>query len=254
MYFPLHVGMVSFHLPLHRFLAAAVLEGSGQGLPFPRYLVEVEEGREEGEAYDQMAADNSRTAQGKDEVDLLVVGLAEFPLRCLALNAQVAAGLWRRNGLAMQASGMHYSTPPFCRAFRDLDLAAVQLAVVLGGNEVVLGLMLDRFCLSKWVGQPIGKESKMDMPFEEKDMVVVAEEGLLLLILLVTELPRPPGVGHREAVLRRELVHRLACRGGVTHSEVQQVNALMDRTGREGMEEEEEEEEGEGGGGEEGVA
>eukprot|EP00624_Nannochloropsis_granulata_P007659 evm.model.NODE_8908_length_28186_cov_23.573193.9 len=259
-YFKLHSGVVSFHLPLHRFLAAVVLEGSSQGLPFPSYLVEVKGGREESKgpkaeerkAWDRMAVDFAATAnhnasvqgreeeQRRDDVDLLVVGLAEFPLRCLALNAQVSAGLWRRNGLAMQASGMHYSPPPFCRAFRDLDLGAVQLAVVLGGIEVVLGLLLDRFCLSKWVGVPIGKEWKREVPFEAKDMVVLAEEGLLLLILLVTELPRPPGVGHREAVLRREIVHRLACREGLTHSEVQQVNALMDRTGREGMEEEEE--------------
>lgn len=260
-YFKLHSGLVSFHLPLHRFLAAVVLEGSSQGLPFPSYLVEVKGGREElreskaemRKAWDRLAVDlaasgnHGASVQGqkeeqiRDDDDLLVVGLADFPLRCLALNAQVSAGLWRRNGLAMQASGMHYSSPPFCRAFRDMDLAAVQLAVVLGGNEVVLGLLLDRFCLSEWAGVPIGEEWKKVVPFEEKDMVVLAEEGFLLLIQLVTELPRPPGVGHREAVLRREMVHRLACRKGLTHSEVQQVNALMDRTGREGMEDEEEE-------------
>lgn len=115
--------------------------------------------------------------------------LAEFPFRCLALNAQVTAGLWRRNGISIQGQAMHYSTAPFCKVFRDLDLTAVQYATILGGNELVLGLLLDRFLLSRWAVEPHLVPSG---PFEPKDFVVLAEEALHVLILLVTELPGPP--------------------------------------------------------------
>ena len=114
--------------------------------------------------------------------------LAEFPLRCMTLNAQVTAGLWRRNGISIQGQAMHYSTAPFCKVFRDLDLTAIQYATILGGNELVLGLLLDRFLLSRWAVEPHLIPAG---PFDAKDYVVLAEEALHLLILLVSELPGP---------------------------------------------------------------
>lgn len=212
--FRVHAEPVSFHLPLHRFLVAAVIEGTAQGLPLPTTLTDMP-----GIVY---------TAPY----------ITDFPLRCLVLNAQVTVGLWRRNGLSIQGQAIHYATPPFCRVFRDLDLGAVQLGTLLGGNDMVLNLLVDRFSLRRWaLDQPrtagherVGwREAGFEeTPFEASDCVSLAEEALLLLILLVTELPRPAGPQHRDAVLRRELVHRLACKEGLTHSEVQQVTALAD--------------------------
>lgn len=75
--FHVHAGFVSFHLPLHRFLAAAILEGTSQGLHLPNLDV------------------------GPPPIYFATL-LAEFPLRCLALCAQVTAGLWRRNGISIQ--------------------------------------------------------------------------------------------------------------------------------------------------------
>lgn len=75
--FKVHEHPVSFHLPLHRFLAASVLEGVQQGLGLPNLELE-------------------------GEPSPFATLLAEFPLRCMALNAQVTAGLWRRNGMSIQ--------------------------------------------------------------------------------------------------------------------------------------------------------
>ena len=191
-HFKIHTDPVSFHLPLHRFFAAGVLEGAQQVrlsqsliviilLPFltARTL-----------AHTHTAAQGL----GLPPLDLpdpshFATLLAEFPLRCMSLNAQVTAGLWRRNGISIQGQAMHYSTAPFCKVFRDLDLAAVQYATILGGNELVLGLLLDRLLLSRWAVEPHLVPSG---PFEPKDFVVLAEEALYILILLVTELPGPP--------------------------------------------------------------
>lgn len=217
-----HEACVSFHIPLHRFLAAAVLEGAAQGFPFPTHVGA------------QPAFEDPSSPALKDAPHLSSC-LADFPLRCLALSAQIAAGLWRRNGLSVQASSIHYTTPPFCRVFRDLDLAAIQLAILLEGNETVLGMLLGHFCLKRWALEPTRSLGREEAAFEDKDLLALAEECLLVLILLVTELPRPRGASHREAVLRRELVHRLACKEGLTHSEVQQMTTLVHNLDMEGL-------------------
>lgn len=209
--FRVHAEPVSFHLPLHRFLAGAVLEGMAQGLGLPQL----------------------------ESTEVFSALLAEFPLRCLALTAQVGAGLWRRNGLSVQGQAMHYASTPFCKVFRDLDLAAIQLSVLFGGNELLLGLLLDRFLLNRWALEadyvPGGTSTSTSAgpsatrePFEPKEMLLLAEEALLTLILLVTELPGPAGGAHRDAALRRELVHRMACKDGLTHSEAHQATVLAD--------------------------
>lgn len=84
---------------------------------------------------------------------------------------------------------MHYSSAPFCKVFRDLDLTALQYATLLGGNELILGLLFDRFLLSRWAVEPHLIPSG---PFEPKDFILLAEEALLVLILLITELPGLP--------------------------------------------------------------
>lgn len=67
-------------------------------------------------------------------------------------------------------------------------------------------------------------------PFDGKVHALMAEDLLLLLLHVVTELPRPPGREHRDAELRRELVHRLACQE-CSHSEVSVKRQYMEMGG-----------------------
>lgn len=63
-------------------------------------------------------------------------------------------------------------------------------------------------------------------------LLLLAEECLSLLVVLLTELPRPAGRGSARGSLRREVVHRLAS-SECTHSEVAAVAAnLMEVGGR----------------------
>ncbi|CAN0196868.1 unnamed protein product, partial [Hapterophycus canaliculatus] len=52
--------------------------------------------------------------------------------------------------------------------------------------------------------------------------LLLAEDCLSLLVVLLTELPRPAGRGSARGSLRREVVHRLAS-SECTHSEVAAV-------------------------------
>ncbi|CAN0365283.1 unnamed protein product, partial [Ectocarpus sp. 13 AM-2016] len=56
--------------------------------------------------------------------------------------------------------------------------------------------------------------------------LLLAEEFLSLLVMLLTELPRPAGRASTRGALRREVVHRLAS-SECTHSEVAAVTANL---------------------------
>jgi len=54
--------------------------------------------------------------------------LSDHPLRCIAASIQIERHLWPRNGFTVLQMAMHYGTLQLCRSFRDLDMLLVQLA------------------------------------------------------------------------------------------------------------------------------
>jgi hypothetical protein len=62
----------------------------------------------------------------------------------------------------------------------------------------VVRLLFDRFQLERWAREPghvPGKQEADSYPFEPGQYRSLAEDLMSLLILLVTELPLPPGEG-----------------------------------------------------------
>jgi len=133
---------VSFHFPLHRFLACCLRElcrGTNN------VMVDLTE------------SSNSSSVSGPDKLVRHMIHwscrrraampssmtdntpfnptwpfrrLLEFPVLVLSRAAQIRANLWRRNGPGMQDQVLNYVEPPFCRALRDADLLLVQYAVL----------------------------------------------------------------------------------------------------------------------------
>ena len=115
---------MSFHYPLHHFVARVLLHFDFQ--------VDME--------HDQ------------------VLCLVEYPLRTLCFIAQIQAGMWRRNGVnTTMGQLINYSSPPTCRGMRDLDLRLVQYGMVKLGPTFPQ-LYFQRFQLIEWLEQDVEDE------------------------------------------------------------------------------------------------
>ena len=249
----------SFHLPLHRFVAACLrevcLRASGMG--------------------ELVLAINQRLSE--TETNSLFLGLMEFPLLVLSRAAQVRAGLWRRNGPGLNDQVLNYAEPPFCRAMRDADLLLVQFAM-LGrtlhqgktgrqnsdvGVSFLVHLLLHRLGIFDFAGLAKGPNSDItryldevkqglyspeesvdhmeeDFPLpwtysparDAASSLLLLEEFLHMMIIFTSELPPLPPRDKQDHTsqakwrLRREVVHRLAS-GPKTHSELAEVHHVL---------------------------
>ncbi len=69
----------------------------------------------------------------------------DAPLLTLELSSEIVAGIWLRNGFAMEDQVVNYQELPFCRYFRDLDVLAVQVAGVICGSRRLVSHILYRY-------------------------------------------------------------------------------------------------------------
>jgi hypothetical protein len=249
----------SFHLPLHRFVAACLREASLRETGIDDLLLCLTEKLSE------------------DVKDDLFLGLMEFPLLVLSRAAQIRAGLWRRNGNGLNDQVLNYAEPPFCRAMRDADLLLVQFAM-LGrtrhqttdcrpdsdvGTCFMIHLLLHRLGLFEFCGLAKAPDVDINRYLDEvqrglytaekssKDIVddfllpstfsptedvsasfLLLEEFLHTMIIICTELPGVPPKDKSEHTLqakqrlRREVIHRLAS-GSKPHSELAEVHHVL---------------------------
>ena len=249
----------SFHLPLHRFVAACL--------------------REVGLRPTGMSSLLAKLSAKLGDPHSMFLGLMEFPLFVLSRAAQVRAGLWKRNGNGLSDQVLNYAEPPFCRAMRDADLLLVQFAM-LGrthnqttdlrpdsdvGVCFLVHLLLHRlgifdFCgLAKAPNSDINRyldevqqglyspeqnssEDAMSEDFllpwtytparDAASCLLLLEEFLHTMITLCCELPPLPPqdkIAHTAQAkwrLRREVIHRLAS-GPKTHSELAEVHHVL---------------------------
>uniref|UniRef100_A0A914VS21 E3 ubiquitin-protein ligase n=1 Tax=Plectus sambesii TaxID=2011161 RepID=A0A914VS21_9BILA len=108
---------VSFHLPLHRHLAAVILRGMDTNLPV--------------------------TLPDENTLRRLVV----HPMRIQAARAEIAAGMWVRNGLGIRYQAFLYVQSHLCTAFADLDIALLQIAAANVNPEWFIAAILESFYL-----------------------------------------------------------------------------------------------------------
>jgi hypothetical protein len=249
----------SFHLPLHRFVAACVREVCLRAT-----------------GMDDLIRNLSQRMSETDR-NSLFLGLMEFPLLVLSRAAQVRAGLWRRNGPGLNDQVLNYAEPPFCRAMRDADLLLIQFSM-LGrtlnqgkasrpdsdvGVSFLVHLLLHRLGIFDFVGLAKAPNSDINRYLDEvkqelyspeqnvddagddfslpwtytpardaASSMLLLEEFLHMMIVLTSELPPLPPhdkddhTAQAKWRLRREVVHRLAS-GPKTHSELAEVHHVL---------------------------
>ncbi|XP_038123293.1 E3 ubiquitin-protein ligase UBR1 isoform X2 [Cyprinodon tularosa] len=142
------------------------------------------------------------------------VELAELPLRCVVLAAQVTAEMWRRNGLSL-VSQVYYYQDVKCRdEMYDKDIIMLQISASKMDPNHFLMLILLRFELFEYFnGCRVSKDQD-----ELTQWNRLTEEMLFLLIAIFGE-RYVPGISQvtREEVTMREVIH-LLCIEPMAHS------------------------------------
>ncbi|XP_061751133.1 E3 ubiquitin-protein ligase UBR1 isoform X2 [Nerophis ophidion] len=177
---------VSIHVPLSRLLAGLYVLACKNGL--------------HDQLWDKQCYDFST--------------LAEHPLRCVVLAAQVSAEMWRRNGLSL-VSQVYYYQDVKCRdEMYDKDILMLQIAASRMDANHFLMLILLRFELFNFFNGSCSCRDHNELVQWNR----LTEEMLYLLIVIVGE-RYVPGVSNvtKEDVTMREVIH-LLCIEPMAHS------------------------------------
>uniref|UniRef100_A0A8D2MLS7 E3 ubiquitin-protein ligase n=1 Tax=Zonotrichia albicollis TaxID=44394 RepID=A0A8D2MLS7_ZONAL len=150
----------------------------------------------------------SRLHEFVSPVELLV----EYPLRCLVLVAQVAAEMWRRNGLSLISQVFYYQDVKCREEMYDKDIIMLQIGASLMDPNQFLLLILQRYELAD--------AFKKIKPTKDQQYNVLIEEMLQILIYVVGE-RYVPGISNvtKEDVIMREIIH-LLCIEPMAHSAI----------------------------------
>ena len=144
-----------------------------------------------------------------------VLELFEFPLRVCVKLAQIRCNVWVRNGFAIRSQAYHYRDSMWMRDIMyDQDLFMLQCAAAFMSHNRFLVSLLDRFDLVDW----FNGSCKEHAVYDADQTTFMAEELLLLIVKLVTEISLPEH-WPIERQVRHELIHYLALGPG-TYSEV----------------------------------
>ena len=137
---------ISVHLPLHRFAAKVVAYAALGDVNLTQAIRCIQQPvNPENVAAAAVAA----ASQDNDTICKLraieATRFVQHPLRCLVYAAQVAAGMWRRNGYTAANLAYNYGRPPLSKSLRDMDLVCLQLAVAALKPQSFLATLLERF-------------------------------------------------------------------------------------------------------------
>ncbi|EJD04513.1 uncharacterized protein FOMMEDRAFT_107268 [Fomitiporia mediterranea MF3/22] len=131
--------------------------------------------------------------------------LIDYPLRVLAMIAQIRTGLWVRNGFVIRGQLLHYRDFMLRELCYDQDLFILQSAfVLLEDPDLVLISIIDRFQLVPWFNGSV-----KDNIYEGAPLFNMVEEILYVIVTILSENASAGQMDLRSAV-RREIIHALA--------------------------------------------
>ncbi|KAJ7650236.1 hypothetical protein FB45DRAFT_986384 [Roridomyces roridus] len=133
-----------------------------------------------------------------------ILTVIDFPLRVLAMIAQIRTGLWVRNGFVIRGQLLHYRDFMLRELCYDQDLFIVQTALIIVDPDTVIVTILDRFGL---IGYFSG--AFLHATYEGAQLANMVEEMLFVLITIFSENGNASKMPIERAV-RREIVHALA--------------------------------------------
>ncbi|EJT98871.1 hypothetical protein DACRYDRAFT_69944 [Dacryopinax primogenitus] len=181
-------GYVSFHHPLHWFLAELLKHVKLLG--------------DESMAQAEYGSLRTLVLSKVEGHNFLVI--IEFPLRVLAMVAQVRSGLWVRNGFAIRGQLIHYRDFMLRELCYDQDLFLVQCGLALLEPQLVLTSIIDRFHLLAWFCGRTAHDK-----YDSGQLGTMLEEFFYVLLFCLGEMCFVNGLTEPEQT-RREVIHALA--------------------------------------------
>ncbi|ALC49081.1 CG9086 [Drosophila busckii] len=190
---------VSIHLPLSRFYAGIYLHLGAHGM-----------------SYDSLLAETEALNLRLNPREIIQ------PVLCTqAMIAQVAAGMWRRNGYSLLHQ-LYFYRNVRCRVeMLDRDIVCLQTGASLMESNEFLIQMINMFNLLGWVDPSLEPGiSQTQSDDEHVRQVAMADEFLELLIVIIGE-RWMPGVSRvtEQDRLRKEII-QLLCIKSYSHSEL----------------------------------
>ncbi|XP_029192377.2 E3 ubiquitin-protein ligase ubr3-like [Acropora millepora] len=192
-------GEVTFHLPLHRHLAAFM------SLAVSHFEIPLEE---------------------VIPSQQLVRNICQELIHIQAAICEIRAGRWVRNGSQVRSQVRLYAECHFCNSLQDLDIFLLQVCAMFLDPDVLIDTMIESFSLRHWFkfGVPVVSSP----PSFDVDTEASMVEGMLTL--LVTLLSNRQHLGLTEQdILREEMVAQL-CMADRTHSQL--VDLIPDKPGQ----------------------
>ncbi|EKM76991.1 hypothetical protein AGABI1DRAFT_77775 [Agaricus bisporus var. burnettii JB137-S8] len=181
-------GWVSFHHSLHWLLAELLKHTQ---LLSPEALTEV-------------GCEDLRGVFLERATEQAVLTIVDFPLRVLAMVAQIRTGLWVRNGFAVRGQLLHYRDYMLRELCYDQDLYILQTSLILMDPDIIFVTILDRFGLRDYFSGITTHDI-----FEPQQLSSMVEEVLYVLIVILSEDASAQRLSV-EGSVRREIVHALA--------------------------------------------
>ncbi|KAK2464879.1 hypothetical protein APHAL10511_002955 [Amanita phalloides] len=132
-----------------------------------------------------------------------ILGIIDFPLRVLAMSAQIRTGLWVRNGFTIRGQLLHYRDYLLRELCCDQDIYLVQTGLILVDPNIVIVSILDRYGLLDFFAG-----ATLHDVYEGPQLSNMVEEVLYLLITILSENANASRMPIEE-VVRREVVHSL---------------------------------------------
>ncbi|XP_057658362.1 E3 ubiquitin-protein ligase Ubr3 isoform X2 [Diorhabda carinulata] len=184
---------VSFHLPLHRYLAV-----------FLSQAVAVQD-----------VTVNEVLGSSDFFLDLLMM----HPLRVQVAFYEILNGLWLRNGLQIKGQAMTYIQCNFCNSMVDADLYLLQICCTRLPAEKFLNIVIEKFHIKKWMSLAPFQGNRSTYLEGEHDTPML-ESFLTFLATLVSV---RTNLGLLETSLNRLEMVTLLCMGDKTHSQLMEL-------------------------------
>ncbi|KAJ7725312.1 hypothetical protein B0H16DRAFT_1384303 [Mycena metata] len=142
-----------------------------------------------------------------------ILVIVDYPLRVLAMIAQIRTGLWVRNGFAIRGQLLHYRDFMLRELCYDQDLFILQTALIVVSPDIIFVSILDRFQMREYFSfgdDEDGPATRQLHPqYEGAQLAHMAEELLYVFTVILGERAAAARLPVRGAV-RREIIHALA--------------------------------------------
>ncbi|XP_014242045.1 E3 ubiquitin-protein ligase Ubr3 isoform X2 [Cimex lectularius] len=182
---------VSFHLPLHRYLAVFMCQAVNmQG----RALTDV--------------------LPPTNMLQLIMI----HPLRVQVAFYEILNGLWVRNGLQIKGQAMTYIQCNFCNSLVDADLYLLQVCATMLPSQLFILTVLQRFHIMDWLSFS-GHSSRSTLPDGDSDTPML-ESCLTFLASLIS---LRTNLGANQSRLSQLEMVTLLCMGDKTHSQLMEL-------------------------------